>query len=87
MWVSTLSAKNQTTVNADLVKLLGLRPGTRLRQWVEANHIVLAPVEDIATAYGAFDANGRAMVSFEEERKAMQKAVGEQVIAGMTDGD
>ncbi|MEA3207161.1 MAG: hypothetical protein QOE70_218 [Chthoniobacter sp.] len=87
MWVSTLSSKNQTTVNADLVRLLGLRPGTRLRQWVEDNCIVLAPVEDIDTAYGAFVSKHKAAESFEQERKLMQKSVGEQVVAGMAVSD
>lgn len=87
MWVSTLSSKNQTTVNADLVRLLGLRPGTRLQQWVEADRIVLVPLADISTAYGAFDGKRKVVERFEEERAIMQKAVGQQVVAGMTDSD
>jgi hypothetical protein len=79
MTLSTISPKNQTTLSARHLKSLRLRPGTRLKQWVENGRIILEPVEDVFTAFGALKAK-RPFVSIEVETAAMEKAVSDQVM-------
>ena len=78
MTLSTISPKNQTTLSARHLKSLRLRPGMRLKQWVEDGKIILEPIEDVSTAFGALKPK-RPFVSEEEETAAMEKAVAEEV--------
>ena len=82
MTISTLSSKNQTTLSVEFVKLLKLLPGMRLKQWVEGNRIILEPVDDISTAFGALQGSQK-FTSINEETEAMERAVAEEVIASM----
>jgi len=50
----------------------------RLKQSVENGKIILQPVPDVSTAFGALKPK-RKFVSIEEETKGMEKAVGKQV--------
>lgn len=77
MTFSTISPKNQTTLNARILKSLDLHPGMRLKQWVEDGRIILEPIEDISTAFGSLKPR-RKFVSIEEETAAMERAVAEQ---------
>lgn len=77
MTLSTLSPKNQTTLSVDLVRQLELRPGMRLKQWVENGKIILEPVQDVSTAFGALKSKKK-FVSIEEETRGMEKAIGTQ---------
>lgn len=74
MTFSTISPKNQTTLNVRFLKSLGLHPGMRLKQWVEDGRIILEPVEDVSSAFGALTPR-RKFVSIEEETAAMERAV------------
>jgi hypothetical protein len=74
MTISTLSPKNQTTLSVEFVRQLKLRAGTRLKQTVENGKIVLQPVEDVSTAFGALKPK-RKFVSIEEETAGMEKAI------------
>jgi len=78
MPISTLSSKNQTTLSAEFVKLLKLNPGMRLKQWVEGNRIILEPLEDVSTAFGALKPR-RKFHSIKEETEGMEAAVGREV--------
>jgi len=78
MTISTLSPKNQTTLSVEFVRQLNLRAGTRLKQSLENGKIILQPVPDISTAFGALKPK-RKFVSIEEETKGMEKIVGKQV--------
>jgi len=78
MTISTLSPKNQTTLSVEFVRQLNLRAGMRLKQSVENGKIILQPVPDVSTAFGALKPK-RKFVSIEEETKGMEKAVGKQV--------
>ena len=79
MTFSIISPKNQTTLNAGLLRSLGLHSGMRLKQWVENDRIILEPVEDVATAFGALKPK-RKFSSIEEETAAMERAVAAQDI-------
>jgi hypothetical protein len=74
---STLSSKNQTTLNADFVRKLNLGAGSRFKQSVENGKIVLEPIHVVASAYGALKSK-RKFVSIRAETAAMEKAVGDQ---------
>jgi len=78
MTISTLSPKNQTTLSVEFVRQLNLHAGTKLRQSVENGKIILQPVPDVSTAFGALKPK-RKFVSIEEETKGMEKAVGKQL--------
>ena len=78
MTISTLSPKNQTTLSVEFVRQLNLRAGTRLKQSVKNGKIILQPVPDVTTAFGALKPR-RKFVSIKEETKGMEKAIGKQV--------
>jgi len=78
MTISTLSPKNQTTVSVAFVRQLKLRAGTRFKQTVKNGKIILQPVPDVSTAFGALKPK-RKFVSIEEETRGMEKAVGRQM--------
>lgn len=78
MKISTLSPKNQTTLSVDFVRRLKLRPGMRLKQSLVNGKIILQPVPDVSTAFGALRSK-RGFISIEEETKGMEKAIGSQV--------
>ena len=81
MKISTLSSKNQTTLNADFVRILKLLPGMRLKQWLEGNRIIIEPLEDVSTAFGALKP-GLKFRSIAEETEAMEAAIGKEVAEG-----
>ena len=74
MTISTLSTKNQTTLSVEFVRRLKLRAGMRLKQSIENGKIVLQPVPDVSTAFGALKPK-RKFVSIEEETEAAEKAI------------
>jgi hypothetical protein len=81
MTVSTLSPKNQTTLNAKHLRELNLRPDVKLKQWVESGRIILEPLGTVSTAFGALKPK-RKFTSIAEETKEMERAVGRQVARG-----
>ena len=80
MNLSTISPKLQTTIAADIVRRLHLRAGQRLNQFVDKKRIVLEPVEDVATAFGALKSK-RPFTSIKAETDATEAAVAKQVRA------
>ncbi len=74
MTVSTLSPKNQTTLGVEFVRQLKLRAGARLKQTVENGKIILQPIPDVSTAFGALKPK-RKFVSIEEETEVAEKAI------------
>ena len=78
MTISTLSPKNQTTLSMTFVRQLKLRAGTRFKQTVENGKIILQPVPEVSTAFGALKPK-RKFTSIEEETRGMENAVGREV--------
>jgi hypothetical protein len=76
--ISTLSPKNQTTLSVEFVRRLNLRAGMRLKQSIEDGKIVLQPLPDVSTAFGALKPK-RKFVSIEEETEGMEKAIAREV--------
>jgi bifunctional DNA-binding transcriptional regulator/antitoxin component of YhaV-PrlF toxin-antitoxin module len=81
MTISTLSSKHQTTLSAAIVKRLKLAPGTRLKQSVEGNRVILEPVQDVSTAFGALKPKRR-FRSIREETEETELAIGKEVARG-----
>lgn len=81
MIITTLSQKHQTTVSIEHVKKLGLVAGMKFKQWVEGNRIILEPIPDVMTGFGAFSkpSNLEGM-SLKEEEEAMEMAVSLDVV-------
>jgi hypothetical protein len=75
MTISTLSPKNQTTLNIEFVRRLKLKAGTRLQQSLKDGKIIIEPMPDVMTAYGSLKPK-RKIASIEEETRGMEKAVG-----------
>lgn len=81
MAYTTLSPKHQTTVSMEFVKLLGLTAGTRFRQWVDGNRIIMEPVPDIMDSFGSLSKpEGMPYLSPREESDAMELAVAREVM-------
>jgi len=80
MVVTTLSPKNQTTLGMEFVKALGLTAGTRLKQSLVGNKIVIEPVAGVMTAFGALSSAGPAY-TIKEETEGMEAAVAKEVAA------
>ena len=78
MTISTLSPKNQTTLSVEFVRRLKLRAGMKFRQSVKNGKIILQPVPDVSTAFGALKPK-RKFVSIEEETEGMEKAIAREV--------
>ena len=74
MTISTLSPKNQTTLSMEFVRRLNLRAGMRLKQTIKDGKIILQPVPDVSTAFGALKPK-RKFTSIEEETEAAEKAM------------
>ena len=74
MTISTLSPKNQTTLSMEFVRRLKLRAGMRLKQTIKDGKIILQPVPDVSTAFGALKPK-RKFISIEEETEAAEKAI------------
>ena len=81
MTISTLSSKNQTTLSAAVVKELKLTPGMRLKQRVEGKRIILEPLDDVSTAFGALKPK-RKFRSIAEETAGMESAVANESVQG-----
>ena len=75
MTTSTLSAKNQTTLNVDFVRKLNLRAGTRFKQSLENGKIILQPIPSVSSAFGSLRTKRR-FVSIAAETRGMENAVG-----------
>ena len=80
MVISTLTGKNQTTLGMEFVKLLGLEPGTRLKQSLEGNRIIIEPLQDMMSAFGSL-ADSEPGTSIKEETAGMEAAIGKAIAA------
>lgn len=84
MVVTTMSGKNQTTIAKEFVDFFGLRPGTKLMQSREGNRLIIEPVGDVMTAFGAFKPSSELKdISIEEEKAAAARAEVEGAMNGM----
>ncbi|MBC7367024.1 MAG: hypothetical protein H7343_09480 [Undibacterium sp.] len=71
---TTISPAFQTTLAAEAVRALNLRPGMILSQTVEGTRLILEPLHDVDSLAGSLG-TGRVPVSIEKMRKAAKAAI------------
>ena len=85
MTQTKISKAFQTTISAEAIRELGLRPGQRVNQIVEGKRLILELVEDADALAGSLRKGKRAH-SIEEMRTAGRKAMANAAAAGL-EGD
>lgn len=80
-----ISKAFQTTISAEAIRMLGLRPGQRVNQIVEGKRLILEPVEDVDALAGSLGKGKRAR-SIEEMNAAARKGMARAGSAGLEAG-
>lgn len=86
MTQTKISRAFQTTISAEAIRRLGLRPGQRVNQIVEGNRLVLEPVEDADALAGSLGRDKRAH-SVAEMKAAARKGITKAGAAGWKEGE
>jgi len=81
---TTISPAFQTTLAAEAVRALGLRPGMMLSQTVEGNRLVLEPLHDVDSLAGSLG-KGRAPVGIEKMKHGAKTALARAGRKGLAD--
>lgn len=84
MVITTLSAKHQTTLGAEIVKSLKLEPGTRLKQYMEGDRIIIEPLDDVMTAFGSVKTSVP-FISIAHETSVAEEGIAEDAMKSMRD--
>jgi bifunctional DNA-binding transcriptional regulator/antitoxin component of YhaV-PrlF toxin-antitoxin module len=85
MTQTKISKAFQTTISAEAIRVLGLRPGRRVNQIVDGNRLILEPVEDADALAGSLGKGKRAHAV--DEMKSMgRKAIAKAGAAGLQEG-
>lgn len=71
---TTISPAFQTTLAAEAVRTLKLRPGMKLSQTVEGNRLILEPLEDVDHLAGSLGAN-KPPISISKMNKGTKAAI------------
>lgn len=82
MTQTKISSVFQTTISAEAIRRLRLRPGQRVNQIVEGNRLVLEPVEDADTLAGSLG-RGKRPHTTEEMKTAARKGIVKAGAAGL----
>ena len=80
---TTISPAFQTTLAAEAVRALNLRPGMMLSQTVEGNRLVLEPLHDMESLAGSLG-QGRATVGIEKMSRGAKTALAHAGRKGLT---
>jgi len=71
---TTISPAFQTTLAAEAVRALGLRPGMILSQTVEGNRLILEPLHDVDSLAGSLG-TGRPTLTVEKMKQGAKAAI------------
>lgn len=71
---TTISPAFQTTLAAEAVRALSLRPGMMLSQTVEGNRLILEPLHDVDSLAGSLN-TGRPSLSIEKMKQGAKAAM------------
>ena len=86
MFFTIVSPKYQTTLGMETRKMLGLKPGTRLKQTVVDGGVFLEPMRDIMESCGVFKKYAEGLpVSIHEETEAAERGMAEDAMKSMRD--
>lgn len=80
MTQTKISKVFQTTISAEAIRLLDLRPGMRVNQFVEGKRLILEPVESAADLAGSLG-KGRKAPSVEKIKQAARKGIAKSGMA------
>jgi bifunctional DNA-binding transcriptional regulator/antitoxin component of YhaV-PrlF toxin-antitoxin module len=83
MTQTKISKAFQTTISAEAIRILGLRPGQRVNQIVEGKRLVLEPVEDADALAGSLGRGKRRTHSIQEIKAAARKGITKAGAAGL----
>jgi bifunctional DNA-binding transcriptional regulator/antitoxin component of YhaV-PrlF toxin-antitoxin module len=83
MTQTKISKAFQTTISAEAIRTLGLRPGQRVNQIVEGTRLVLEPVEDADALAGSLRRGKQRAHSLEEIKAAARKGIAKAGRAGL----
>ena len=84
MTSTKISKAYQTTISAEAIRRLGLRPGQRVNQIVEDTRLILEPVEDADALAGSLGARKRVpSPSVEELKKSTRRGIARAGMKGM----
>jgi bifunctional DNA-binding transcriptional regulator/antitoxin component of YhaV-PrlF toxin-antitoxin module len=86
MTQTKISRVFQTTISAEAIRLLGLRPGMRVNQFVEGKRLIMEPIESVSELAGSLG-KGRISPPIEEIKKAARKGIAKAGMAGMEAAD
>ena len=82
MTQTKISKAFQTTISAEAVRRLGLRPGQRVNQIVEGNRLILELVENVDALAGSLG-KGKRGHSIDEMKAAARKGIAKAGAAGL----
>jgi bifunctional DNA-binding transcriptional regulator/antitoxin component of YhaV-PrlF toxin-antitoxin module len=82
MTQTKISKAFQTTISAEAIRRLGLRPGRRVNQIVEGNRLILELVEDADDLAGSLG-KGKLGNSIDEMKASARKGIAEAGAAGL----
>jgi bifunctional DNA-binding transcriptional regulator/antitoxin component of YhaV-PrlF toxin-antitoxin module len=81
MTQTKISKAFQTTISAEAIRRLGLRPGQRVNQIVDGNRLIMEPVEDVDALAGSLGKGSRTH-SVDEIRASARKSITRAGTAG-----
>ena len=82
MTQTKISKAFQTTISAEAIRMLGLRPGQRVNQIVEGKRLILELVEDVDALAGSLG-RGTGPHTVEEMKAAARKGMTKAGQAGL----
>ena len=82
MTQTKISKAYQTTISAEAIRMLGLRPGQRVNQIVEGKRLILELVEDVDALAGSLGVGKRGS-SREEIKTAGRNGMAKAGMAGL----
>lgn len=82
MTQTKISKAFQTTISAEAIRMLGLRPGQRVNQIVEGKRLILELVEDADALAGSLG-KGKKAHSVDQMKAAGSKAIAKAGAAGL----
>jgi bifunctional DNA-binding transcriptional regulator/antitoxin component of YhaV-PrlF toxin-antitoxin module len=82
MTQTKISKAFQTTISAEAIRMLSLRPGQRVNQIVEGGRLILEPVEDVNALAGSLGKGNRTH-SVDQIKAAAKRAITKAGAAGL----
>ncbi len=82
MTQTRISKAYQTTISAEAIRRLGLRPGQRVNQIIDGHRLILEPVEDADALAGSLG-KGKQTHSVEEMKTVARAGIAKSAAAGL----